>query len=117
MSCSTKATSPWRSSLAVSFLVCVMSSPTSWRQFSVDQWATVFVVIVPTGAMETPKQGKTLWEMLQARLHGSGGSNGAGIAFDNSLDLRVGSPVAVAYSNGPEFVDYNFTVQEIREYT
>src|SRR5437588_1402845 len=67
--------------------------------------------------METPKQGKTLWEMLQARLHGSGGSNGAGIAFDNSLDLRVGSPVAVAYSNGPEFVDYNFTVQEIREYS
>src|SRR2546421_2999099 len=67
--------------------------------------------------METPKQGKTLWEMLQARLHGSGGSNGPGIAFGNSLDLRVGSPVAVAYSNGPEFADYNFTVQEIREYT
>jgi hypothetical protein len=53
--------------------------------------------------------------MLLERLHGSG--NGAGIAFANPLDLRVGSPVAVAYANGPEFTDYNFTVQEIREYT
>ena len=26
-------------------------------------------------------------------------------------------PVAVAYANGPEFADYNFTAQEIREYT
>src|ERR1035438_3545753 len=65
--------------------------------------------------MEPEKQGKTLWEMLQERLHGGG--NGAGIAFANPLHLRVGSPVAVAYANGPEFADYNFAVQEIREYT
>ena len=65
--------------------------------------------------MEPENKGKTLWEMLTERLHGSG--NGAGIAFANPLDLRVGSPLAVAYANGPEFTDYNFTVQEIREYT
>ena len=65
--------------------------------------------------MEPEKKGKTLWEMLLERLHGGG--NGAGIAFANPLDLRVGSPVAVAYANGPEFGDYNFTVQEMREYT
>jgi hypothetical protein len=64
--------------------------------------------------MEPENKGKTLWEMLLERLHGS--SNGAGIAFANPLDLRVGSAVAVAYANGPEFADYNFTVQEIREY-
>ena len=65
--------------------------------------------------MEPENKGKTLWEMLTERLHGSG--NGAGIAFSNPLDLRVGSPVAIAYANGPEFADYNFSVQEIREYT
>jgi hypothetical protein len=65
--------------------------------------------------MEPENKGKTLWEMLTERLHGSG--NGAGIAFANPLDLRVGSPLAVAYANGPEFADYSFTVQEIREYT
>jgi len=65
--------------------------------------------------MEPENKGKTLWEMLTERLHGGG--NGAGIAFENPLDLRVGSPVAVAFSNGPEFADYDFTVQEIREYT
>jgi hypothetical protein len=65
--------------------------------------------------MEPEQKGKTLWEMLLERLHGSG--NGAGFAFANPLDLRVGSPVPVAYANGPEFSDYNFTVQEIREYT
>jgi hypothetical protein len=65
--------------------------------------------------MEPGNKGKTLWEMLQERLHGSG--NGAGIAFANPLDLRVGSAVSVAYANGPEFTDYNFTAQEIREYT
>jgi hypothetical protein len=53
--------------------------------------------------------------MLTERLRVSG--NGAGIAFANPLDLRVGSPVAVAYANGPEFADYSFTVQRIREYT
>ena len=65
--------------------------------------------------MEPEKQGKTLWEMLMERLRGSG--NGAGIAFANPLDLRVGAPVPVAFANGPELADYNFTVQEIREYT
>jgi len=65
--------------------------------------------------MEPDKPGKTLWEMLQERLHG--GSNGAGIAFSNPLDLRVGSAVAVAYANGPEYSGYDFAVQEIREYT
>jgi hypothetical protein len=53
--------------------------------------------------------------MLLERLHGS--TNGAGIAFANPLDLRVGSAVAVAYANGPEFADHDFTAQEIREYT
>src|SRR5512136_2562543 len=65
--------------------------------------------------MEPEKQGKTLWEMLMERLQGSG--NGAGIAYVDPLDLRVGAPVPVAYANGPEFADYSFTVQEIREYT
>ncbi len=64
--------------------------------------------------MEPEKKGKTLWEMLVARLHGGG--NGAGIAFENPLDHRVGSPVAVVHANGPEFTDYDFGVQEIREY-
>ncbi|MGO8930959.1 MAG: hypothetical protein ACLQU3_29230 [Limisphaerales bacterium] len=64
--------------------------------------------------MEPENKGKTLWEMLQERLRGS--SNGAGIAFANPLDLRVGSAVVVAYANGPEFTDYNFSVEEIREY-
>jgi hypothetical protein len=62
----------------------------------------------------TQTKGKTLWEMLCDRLHGS--SNGSGVAFENPLDLRVGSPVPIAYSNGPEFANYDFTVQEIREY-
>ena len=64
--------------------------------------------------MEPDKKGKTLWEMLLERVHGNG--NGAGIAFANPLDLRVGSAVPVAYANGPEFADYDFTAQEIREY-
>ena len=65
--------------------------------------------------MDPDKKGKTLWEMLMERIHGGG--NGAAIAFLNPLDLRVGSAVEVPYSNGPEFADYDFTVQEIREYT
>jgi len=52
--------------------------------------------------------------MLMERIHGGG--NGAGIAFENPLDLRVGSAVTVPYSNGAEFSNYDFTVQEIREY-
>jgi hypothetical protein len=65
--------------------------------------------------MEPDQKGKTLWEMLCERVRGSG--NGAGIAFANPLDLRVGSAVPIAFSNGPEFANYDFTVQEIREYT
>jgi len=65
--------------------------------------------------MEPEKQGKTLWEMLMDRLHG--GSNGAGIAFANPLDLRIGSAVTVPYANGPEFAKCDFAAQEIREYT
>jgi hypothetical protein len=64
--------------------------------------------------MTPENQGKTLWEMLMERLHRGG--NGAGIAFANPLDLRVGSAVAVAHANGPDYADYDFTVQEIREY-
>ncbi len=68
--------------------------------------------------MENDQKGKTLWEMLVERVHGQGANsaNGTGLAFENPLDLRVGSPLVVAYSNGPEFADFNFTVQEIREY-
>jgi hypothetical protein len=59
-------------------------------------------------------KGKTLWEMFLARIRGAG--NGAGIAFDNPLDLRIGSAVPVACANGPQFANYDFSVQEIREY-
>src|SRR5437879_882387 len=65
--------------------------------------------------METAQKGKTLWEMLMARVHGGG--NGAGITFDNPLDLRIGSAVVVPAANGPELSSYDFTVEEIREYT
>ncbi len=65
--------------------------------------------------MTPENQGKTLWEMLMERVRGSG--NGAGVAFANPLDLRAGSLVAVGFANGPEFADYTFTVQEIREYS
>src|SRR3954468_10254917 len=62
------------------------------------------------------KKGKTLWEMLLARVHGKTNGNGAAISFANPLDLRIGSPVPVAFANGPDLVDYDFSVQEIREY-
>src|SRR5215471_1902328 len=64
--------------------------------------------------MTPQKQGKTLWEMLMERIHGGG--NGAGIPFYNPLDARVNSSFNIPYSNGPEFADYDFSVQEIREY-
>lgn len=64
--------------------------------------------------MEPEKKGKTLWEMLCERVRKQG--NGTGIAFYNPLDLRSGSPVTVPYSNGPEFADFDFAVQEIREF-
>jgi len=65
--------------------------------------------------MEPEKKGKTLWEMFMERIHGGG--NGAGIAFANPLELRVGSAVDVAFSSGSEFANYDFAVQEIRDYT
>jgi hypothetical protein len=64
--------------------------------------------------MNKPR-GKTLWEMLMERVHKNG--NGAGIPFWNPLDHRVGAAVSVPYSNGAELAGYDFTVQEIREYT
>lgn len=54
--------------------------------------------------------------MLMQRLHGAGG-NGSGIPFYNPLNHSIGSAVPIAYSNGPQFTGYDFTVQEIREYT
>jgi hypothetical protein len=65
--------------------------------------------------MDAANKGKTLWEMLVERLHKSG--NGAGIPFFNPLDSRVGGSQRIAYANGPEFEDFDFAVQEIREYT
>jgi hypothetical protein len=62
---------------------------------------------------DSNQAGKTLWEMFGDRFHAS---NGDAIAFSNPLDLRVGSPVVVNPVNGPEFVDYDFTVKEIRQY-
>jgi hypothetical protein len=67
--------------------------------------------------MDPAQKGKTLWEMLMDRVHGSGTGNGSGIPFYNPMDLRVGSAVNVPYSNGPEFANYDFQVKEIREYT
>jgi hypothetical protein len=65
--------------------------------------------------MPPEKQGKTIWEMLMERVRGGG--NGAGVAFENPLELRIGSRVNVPFSNGPEFENYDFTVKEIREFT
>jgi len=67
--------------------------------------------------MDSAKNSKTLWEMLTERLHKGGAGNGAGIPFLNPRDLRVGSAVAISASNGPEFANYDFSIQEIREYT
>lgn len=53
--------------------------------------------------------------MLVERLHKGG--NGAGIPFSNPLDLRVGAAQMMAHANGPEFEAFDFSVQEIREYT
>jgi hypothetical protein len=65
--------------------------------------------------MDADQKGKTLWEMLVERIRSNSG-NGAGLDFYNPLDLRVGGLVPVAYANGAEYADYNFTVQDIREY-
>jgi len=64
--------------------------------------------------MDASNKGKTLWEMLMERLNKS--SNGAGIAFANPKDLRVGSALNVPYSNGADLAGYDFSVQEIREF-
>jgi hypothetical protein len=72
-------------------------------------------------APDNQPAGKTLWEIFKERVHGHGGAggngNGAGLAFYNPLQLAAGSPFKVPYANGPEFANYDFTVQEIREYT
>jgi hypothetical protein len=65
--------------------------------------------------MDPSAKGKTIWEMLKERIHGSS-TNGHGVAFYNPLKMSVGSPVNVAYANGPEYADYGFTISEIREY-
>jgi hypothetical protein len=65
--------------------------------------------------MEPTNRGKTLWEMLCERLHAN--TNGAGIAFANPLTLGVGAALQVPFANGPDFPNYDFTVQEIREYS
>ena len=64
--------------------------------------------------MNPTNQGKTLWEMLCERLRGQG--NGSGIRFYNPLDWRVRGAVEVPYANGPEAANYDFLVEEIREY-
>ena len=66
--------------------------------------------------MDTPKPGKTIWEMLMERLHGGAG-NGHGVPFYNPLGHAIGSAVPVSYSNGPQFAGYDFAVREILEYT
>ncbi len=67
---------------------------------------------------EPEDRGKTIWAMLKERVHGhgQGNGNGATLAFGNPLDLRTGSPLRMAFANGPDFADHDFTVQEIREY-
>src|SRR4051812_32174240 len=65
---------------------------------------------------EENRKGKTLWEMLVARVHGSSNGNGAPTSFANPLDVRIGTPVPIPFANGPDLADYDFTVQEIREY-
>jgi len=65
--------------------------------------------------MDAANKGKTLWEMLVERLHKGG--NGTGIPFFNPLDLRVGAALNIAHVNGPEFENFDFSVQEVREYT
>lgn len=65
--------------------------------------------------MEPSKSGKTLWEMLCDRVRGQG--NGAGLPFSNPLSLGVGSAVNVPCANGPDFANFDFAVEEIREYT
>jgi hypothetical protein len=66
---------------------------------------------------EASGKGKTLWEMLVERVKGNN-SNGHSttVSFHNPLDLRVGAAFPMAFANGPELENFDFTVQEIREY-
>src|SRR3954463_15494332 len=63
--------------------------------------------------MDANQKGKTLWEMLMARLNKTGDT---GIAFYNPEDLRVGAALNVPYANGADLAGYDFSVREIREY-
>src|SRR5262245_4920628 len=65
---------------------------------------------------EPEEKGETLWEMLLARVKGNGNGHRAAIEFRNPLDLRIASAVRVPFANGPEFANFDFSVQEIREY-
>jgi hypothetical protein len=67
--------------------------------------------------MAGEKKGKTLWEMFTERFHhnGKGNGNGAALAFRNPLDWRIGEAETFAAANGAEFLDFTFTVKEIRE--
>jgi len=62
---------------------------------------------------DAKNNGKTLWEILTHK----GASGPVPIEFYNPLDLRVHSIVKVPAASGPEFLDYDFSVGEIREYT
>ncbi len=62
--------------------------------------------------MSDPKNnGKTLWEMLKDKLN-----KPAQIVFYNPLKLAINATVPIAEKD-PEFANYDFSVQEIREYT
>jgi hypothetical protein len=66
---------------------------------------------------EPNPKGKTLWEMLMEKVRGNNNNgHSTAVSFNNPLDLRVGSPFTMAFANGPELADYNFTIVEIREY-
>src|SRR5438045_727036 len=104
MTCSSKATWPWPSSLEVLFLVFAMS----WRGWFLRSWEAEMD--------DKTNKGRTLWEMLLDRVHSSSNGNGAAITFANPLDVRVGSPFEIPFANGPDLAEYDFTVQEIREY-
>ena len=70
--------------------------------------------------MAEENKGKTLWEKFSERfLHngdGHGNGDGAALTFRNPLDWRIGEAETLAPSNGAEFLDFTFTVTEIREY-
>src|SRR4051794_16533785 len=51
-------------------------SAMSWAVWFRQSWADKPI-------MEKDNKGKTIWEMLVARIHGGGSANGVGIAFEN----------------------------------